>query len=299
MSERAAERGAGVLSSTPAVKTVVVGCKGTLGALLVDRLGAPGIEVRVPDPTQDRTIEELADADAVINVAGPRVRPGLEPTDYFREHVGAAARVARSMREGAHLVHVSSAAVYGARRGAVAPGAIASPTLYPSAAYACAKLAAEGEARAHAEGRGVALSILRPALVYGPSVESGLASILRLASRGARIRLLPAQVRQHLLYIDLLVEAIARAATGPKPASPRVLDVADPFVLTNADLAPRGLGVPIPLPVGARLGPLFPEALAILGIDTVYDPAPTFAALGIDPSRFSRARTFDPYWGAS
>jgi nucleoside-diphosphate-sugar epimerase len=261
--------------------------------LLVERLRLEGIEVRAPDPDEARPVAAVEKADVVVNVSGPRVRPGFGWADYFREHVGGAAQVARSMSVGTHLVHISSTAVYGARGGQIPAGAVEAPTRFPSAAYACAKLAAEVQVRALAADRGFCLTVLRPSMVYGPSVDSALASIRRLASRGLHLRLVPGEVRQHLLHIDLFVEAIQRAVSGPMPSTTRVLDVADPFVLTNADLIPLRRGLPVLVPVG-RLLRL--ETLAVLGIDNVFDPAPAYAALGIDATEFARERTFDPYW---
>src|SRR5438105_11166564 len=126
----------------------VVGTGGTLGARVAKRLQAPPLELRWPDPRARRLVPELADADVVVNLSGPRVRAGLGWADYFREHVGVTAAVVRSMRPGARLVHVSSTAVYGARGERLGPSSFEAPTLFPSPAYACAKLAAEAIARA-------------------------------------------------------------------------------------------------------------------------------------------------------
>lgn len=288
------------------MRTVIVGKGGSIGAVLAQRLAAEAIEVRVPDASASDTIADVADADVVINAGGPRVRPGLGTDDYFREHVGLATRLARSMKEGAHLVHLSSTAVYGARGTRLALDAIEAPTLFPSSAYACAKLAAEHAARATGTARGVKVTILRPSMVYGPGVDSALASLKKLAKRGIALHLEPSTVRQHLVHMDLLVDSIARAAQRP-PERSRMLVVADPFVLTNADLVPRA-GRAIHVPLGpaktahrlAKLMAMTPpgaiDALAVLGIDNVFDEAPIFEVLGLDRMQYARESTFDPYW---
>jgi len=284
----------------------VVGADGTLGRILTARLGARGVNVRCPDPRDDQPVAALSDVDVVVHAGGPRVRPGLGWADYFREHVGVTTTVVRSMRPGAHLVHLSSTAVFGARGEKVGPASREAPTAFPSAAYASAKLAAETAARALGAARGLEVTVLRPSMVYGPGVDSALSSIARLSTRGLSLRLSPASVRQHLVHIELLVRAVSQATLRPAVALP--LLVADPFVLTNADLVPRGGGLPFALDLRAASaasevlsrvafgGSLTLDALAVLAIDNEFDVAPTFRALDFDPHDFRRGTTFDPYW---
>ena len=66
---------------------VVAGSDGELGRLVRAQLDARGLELRCPQPVQGGALPEVADVDVVINLAGPRVRPGLDWPDYFREHV--------------------------------------------------------------------------------------------------------------------------------------------------------------------------------------------------------------------
>jgi nucleoside-diphosphate-sugar epimerase len=289
--------------------TAVVGTGGNLGARIAERLQARGVELRCPDPRTKSVLPDLAEATAVVNVGGPRVRPGLGWSDYFREHVGVTAAVLRSMRPGARLIHVSSTAVYGARGDVLGATSSEAPTLFPSAAYACAKLAAESAARALGAERSIDVVVLRPSMVYGPGVDSALETLRRLHRRGVQLRLAPASVRQHLLHIDTLLTVIDRARTQRVVHDATPLLVADPFVLTNGDLAAvDGKGLPLTVDVraaaqghagvarvlGASPGAL--EALAVLGMDNAFDVAPTWRALGLDPRRFDREATFDVYW---
>jgi nucleoside-diphosphate-sugar epimerase len=294
----------------PASQSIAcVGVGGTLGAILAERLGAVGVEVRCPDPTDDRTVPELESADVVVNASGPRGRPGLVWEDYFREHLGVTSTVVRSMRPGARLVQISSVAVWGAQRARIGPESPMAPTLFPAKAYACAKLLAESMAHVSGAARGIAVRVLRPSIVYGPGVESALDTLRRMHARGVRLRLTPARVRQQLLHIDFFVHAVERAVTVPIAPDETALALADPFVLTNADLAPppgRWPNVDIDVLAAAAahrrwsrtvgIPPLSMEALAILGIDNEFDVEPTLRTLGIDAARFSRALTFDPYW---
>ena len=287
---------------------LVVGKGGTLGAALAERLDADALELRMPDPTNDEVVPEIARADVVVNAGGPRVRPGLGFADYFREHVGVAGRVVRSMRAGTHLVFLSSTAVFGARSGPpLSPTTPEAPTLFPSAAYACAKLAAETTTRALARERDVRVTVLRPSMVYGPGIDSALESVRRLRGRGLSLRFTPGRLRQHLVHIDLLVAAVAHAASQAPPQSDRILLAADPFVLTNDDLVLGG-GAPIVLPVdladvaGHMLGglgidaPSLVETLSVLAIDNEFDSRTLFTELDLDPATFARERTFDRYY---
>ncbi len=240
------------------------------------------------------------------------MRPGLGWSDYLREHVGTSSAVARAMRPGAHLIHISSASVYGARPGVTAPEDAEAPVLFPNPSYAWAKLAGELAARAVACERGVRLSVLRLPVVYGPGVQSAIDTMLRLARRGVALQLVPGSLRQHLLHVHLLLRAVERIIErGPLARSASVL--ADPFVLTNSELvesvgrrfSPR-FRAWVPLTFAKRVlrrwpgfpdreGPLKLAAFGVLALDTVFDWQPAFRELGLDATEFGRARTFDAY----
>lgn len=290
------------------MSVVIVGRGGTLGAVLADRLAADAIELRVPDPTDMTEVGAIARASVVINAGGPRVRPGLVNADYVREHVGLAARIVRSMRPGAHLIHLSSTAVYGARAKRLGVDDVEAPTLFPYADYAAAKLAAETMVRSLGPERGIHVTVVRPSMVYGPGIDSAVESIRRLAGRGISLRLAPGRLRQHLVHIDLLVDLIAAVAQRKAPSGARIFVAADPFVLTNEDLiAPARLPVVVPLAalaaakraIGvAGLSPDILDTFAVLAIDNEFEGGPAFAACGLDPARYARERTFDPYFRA-
>ena len=292
---------------------VVVGSDGALGRLLVEALGATPVRFRHPGELLDASIPEIGASRVVINVSGPRVWPGLGWADYLREHVGTASAVARSVPPESHLIHVSSAAVYGARPNAIGASTPEEPRSFPNPSYAWAKLAGEHAARAVCRERGVRLSVLRPAMVYGPGVTSAIDTLLSLAARGVVLDLVPGTTSQSCLHVSLLVEVVRRLVAG-KAALAVPLPVADPFVFTNADLTraiqARHRGVRIPAPLGIaeavlRRWPLFPDrdgpgpiaALAFLGMGNVFDSTPIFRELGLSAAEFSRRSTLDRYLG--
>jgi nucleoside-diphosphate-sugar epimerase len=217
-------------------RVAFVGADGALGTALAGALGARLVSLRCPDMTEAAPIADLAEADVVINAAGPRHHPGLRWSDYLREHVGTAARVARSLRPGAYLVQVGSAAVFGARRRAAGETTPEDPASFPTEAYAWAKLASEHAARAICRERGVALTVLRPTVVYGPGAGGVLSTLRAMASRGVRAVLSPAAVRQHFVHVDLLGRVLEALVRGGARGDLPMLVVADPFVLTAADV---------------------------------------------------------------
>jgi nucleoside-diphosphate-sugar epimerase len=234
--------------------------------------------------------------------------------DYLREHVGCAIAIARATKPGAHLVHFGSAAVYGARGCVIRADTPEAPATFPNPSYAWAKLAGEHAVRAICRERGVGLTVLRPAMVYGARVTSAIETIFSLARHGVRLELKPGSVKQHCLSFDLLVEILRKLHTlGPRD---RTLVACDPFVFTNADLdaAVRarfgGIALPAPLQWAEALlrrWPMFPDreppgalaAFAFLGLDNEFDWQETFQLLGIDTDRFARSRTLDPHLRAA
>ncbi|MDP9148769.1 MAG: NAD-dependent epimerase/dehydratase family protein [Myxococcota bacterium] len=291
---------------------VVVGANGALGGLLARLLGAKAIDLRHPGECLDATVPDLAAADVVINASGPRVRPGLGWSDYLREHVGTAGAVARAMRPGSHLVHISSAAVWGAGRGIVGPDTSESPSSFPNPSYAWAKLSGELAARAVCAERGVGLTVVRPTMVYGEGVSSAIDTMFSLAKRGVLVELVPREIKQHCLHVSLLHRAV-EAIVSRRMTAPAALGLADPFVFTNRELyeavARKHRGVRVPVSVRAadallRRWPMFPDrdgpgalaAFACLGLDNELEWRGVFEALALDPAEFGKDRTLAAYW---
>jgi nucleoside-diphosphate-sugar epimerase len=290
-------------------QTVIVGADGTLGGLLVDRLKARGVTLRCKDMAQNLSLP-LEHAQTVINASGPRARPGLNWPDYFREHLGTARAIVRSMIPGTHLIHISSTAVFGAQARHLDSDSPEAPLQFPMAAYASAKYATELAVGTLCVEKGIKLTVLRPSMVYGLGMDSALNSLCVMAARGFRLVLKPGSLRQHLLGVDLFVHALRQAcrcgSLGPRP-----IILADPFSVTNAEINdmiarihPKAFTVPVPLDYFKKLSlqwTKIPESritmpiasLAVLAIDNQFSWQPAFQALGINPSEFERPRTFD------
>jgi UDP-glucose 4-epimerase len=128
----------------------------------------------------------------------------------------------------------------------------------PLDAYGRSKLEAE---RALAQlGGEIAVTIVRPPLVYGPSVRANFASLMRLAASGWPLPLGAADAHRSMVYLDNLVDALIACATVPH-RSPATYFVSDGRDLTVAELvaqlraatgrAPRLVGLPVAAMRGA------------------------------------------------
>ncbi len=210
------------------------------------------------------------------------------------------------MRSGSHLVLVSSAAVYGSGRGQVTAATPPEPETFPVPAYAWGKLAAEHAARAVCAERNIALTILRPSIIYGPGAGGVFIKLRDLARQGVRLALQPESTSQHLLHLRLFQHVLERLVSQPAPVRTTTFVVADPFVLTTADVnsalavaAPRAASVPVPLGGLARAlrrwqrrarsqapGPV--SVAAMLMLDNVYDWETCLTKLGVDPGPFGQ-----------
>jgi nucleoside-diphosphate-sugar epimerase len=295
----------------------VVGADGVVGGAIASALGAARVVYREPRAGElalAAADDLLRSASVVVNAAGFRVRPGLGAADYRRSHGEEVERLVPRLSPGALLVQISSASVLGkdASHPLGGNGAEGRPETFGCPAYALSKREAEEVARRAAASQGVKVVILRPAVLYGPEPDGMIGTLLTLAKKGLLLRLVPGRHRHHFCSFPLLVEVVARlAGTGEGVEPPLV--VADPFVLTSDEITdairalhPPRLTLPFPAgPTGAALRLLprsrssrldlrtWGEILGILALDTVYDPSGTFRRLAIDPSRFSRERTWE------
>jgi UDP-glucose 4-epimerase len=121
----------------------------------------------------------------------------------------------------------------------------------PLDAYGRSKL--EAERALEALGGQIAVTIVRPPLVYGPGVRANFASLMRLAAGGWPLPLGAADARRSMVYLDNLVDALIACATVPH-RSPATYFVSDGRDLTVAELvaqlraaigrAPRLVGLP-------------------------------------------------------
>jgi nucleoside-diphosphate-sugar epimerase len=297
----------------------VVGADGFLGGHLAEALQAARV-VYGPCHEGDVHIGQaeglLRKADIIINASGFRVRPGLAFADYQQCHRGATSAFAPWVRQGALLLHISSAAVLGKSKDKkLGDQASPTPETFPCPAYALAKFEADQFLQRTAAEGGFRVIFLRPAVVYAPRGSGMVDTMVELAKRGIILRLYPQDARHHLCDIKLLVEVVRRVIQQGDLRQLSSLVVADPYTVTNRQLETmirrhltrRSVTIPIPVALMSRLFrlsfhsrnpkldlPTWGEILGVLNLDTVYDPFETFRLLGIDSSEYSLEKTLLP-----
>lgn len=184
----------------------------------------------------------LAPGDVVVHLAA-RAHQGEDATAraaFQRINVdGTRGLVDAAVTAGvAQIVFVSSAKIYGERS---LPDADGEPHAYtvddvphPIGPYGESKLAAETLLRERCAAAGMALTVLRPPLVYGPGNKANLHALLTAIARGWPLPFASIDNRRSLVHVDNLADAIARAIDTARGI--RLFTVAD-VDLSTPDLA--------------------------------------------------------------
>ncbi len=122
----------------------------------------------------------------------------------------------------------------------------------PEDAYGLSKLEAEQGLTQLAASNGMEVVIIRPPLVYGPSVKGNFASITKLVEKGLPLPLGAIQNKRSFIGIDNLVDLIIRCIDHPAAAN-QVFLAGDGEDLSTTELL-RGVGEAMGKP--ARLIPI-------------------------------------------
>ena len=237
------------------MRILVTGGKGFLGAWIVRRLLARGLQVRIFDVVEDRRLLRDIVGDAALApdwrvgdiVDGAQVRAAAAGCDGIIHLAGVltpdcqadpvrGAEInligtlnvfeAARAQGGAKVVYTSSAGVFGPQDGR---------TPFPMTHYGAFKLACEGSARAYWADHRLASIGFRPFVVYGAGRESGSSAgpslACRAAVRGERYTI-PYTGRTGLIYADDVAAAYEAAILHPA-AGPLVFNL--PGVPTTTD----------------------------------------------------------------
>ncbi|HYF57073.1 MAG TPA: SDR family oxidoreductase [Salinarimonas sp.] len=218
---------------------LITGGNGFLGAWVARRLGARGLELRILDRIEDRSVVsaiagpeiaasaewrvgDIADGPAVADAAAGcggivHLAGILTPACRADPLLGASVNLIGTLhvfeaacRHGIErVVYTSSAAVFGPEDGRVP---------HPGTHYGAFKLACEGSARAYHEDRGLASVGFRPYVVYGPGRTTGLTAGPTLACRAAargQAYTIPYRGVAGLVFADDVAAAYERALERP------------------------------------------------------------------------------------
>ena len=259
---------------------------------------AVGDVARTEEIVLDRA---FAGACAVVHLAG-RAHVMRESADdpraaYRAANVTASERVMRAaLRAGvARFVYVSTIKVNGET---TAPGRpfCGDDTPAPVDEYGRSKWEAERALTDLAAGHAIALTVLRPPLMYGPGVRGNFLELWRAVARGLPLPLGLIGNRRQLLYVGNLAHAIGALIDAPAPV-PGTFVIADREAVSTPELARRMAGalgrrvllLPVPsalLSAAATATGRGPVASRVIG-SLEIDAAPLAARIG--PLPFSLA----------
>lgn len=202
----------------------------------------------------------LEGVDCVVHLAGrAHLPPGAEASPYFVENCDGSLKLARDARAAGikRFVYLSTAKVLGDESSAapLAEDALARP----GDPYAASKLAAE-QALATVGGP-MAVTILRPPLVYGPGVKANFLALLSAVARGTPLPLASIRNRRSLIGVDNLASAIL-ACLKPDASSGGTYNVTDGTPVSTPDLV-RALAAALQRP--AQLFAFPPRLLEVGG----------------------------------
>jgi nucleoside-diphosphate-sugar epimerase len=196
---------------------------------------AVGDLVQVPSASLS---DLMVGSEIVYHLAGrahrvSEVRRGGTEGGYRRDNIVVARQVAQAALAAGvpRLVHLSSVKAIADTSG-VPLGPDAEPT--PADIYGRSKLAAERCLRTLADDTALAITVVRPPLVYGPGVKGNLASLLGAVARGIPLPLANARAERSMIGIGNLCDLLLRLAVHD--AGFRIYHVRDDDDLCAADL---------------------------------------------------------------
>ena len=241
------------------MRVVVTGASGFIGRAVVPALRARGHAVVALERAAIGDIAAVTDwsphlsgADAVVHLAALAHARGVVEAQLRAVNVEAALAIGKAAAAaGARMLLMSSAKVLGEETKDAAFDE--SSPLAPQDAYGRAKAEAETALRAVP---GLALTVLRPPLVYGPDVKANFLALLRAIAHGWPLPLASIENRRSLVGVGNLADAVIRCLETPQAAG-RTYGVTDGSPLSTPALC-RAIGAALGRP--ARLF-AFPPAL--------------------------------------
>ncbi len=236
-------------------KVLVTGATGFIGGRLAERLvteegaivtGAgrnlqkaaalqeKGVQLVQADMLDDERMRQLVQGqDLVFNVAawmgGGRVQENEEAAVAL--NVNAPGNLVRLLAEEGvpRMVHVSSIAAYGLPQQPVVTEDHPLDISKKNDLYGRTKAQGEIRAAALAQELGVALAVVRPALVYGPRSEPWSVRMVKLVQNGTPVLFGGGNGHAWPVYIDNLVDGLLLAAARPEAAG-EAFHFSDPVI---------------------------------------------------------------------
>jgi nucleoside-diphosphate-sugar epimerase len=232
-------------------RIVVTGAAGFLGGHVVRAARAGGADVRAvvrrprtgsgpPDLAMSTVLadpRELDGTDLLVHAAAVRHRYGATAADYRASNVDLVEAILRAAaRRVGRFVLVSSVGVYGFPDDL--PITEATPPR-PVTLYSATKVEAERLVRRLAPELGVAYTIVRPTIIYGPGDTNGMLDKLARMIRARRYLLVGSGANTlHHTFVDDVVAGVLTLGTSAVAAGEDFI-VAGPETTTLARLSER------------------------------------------------------------
>ncbi len=273
------------------------------------RLRSLGVELVTGDLDAEPALLELArGADALFHFAA-HVGDRGKPEEFVRINVGGTRRVLTAAARAAvpRVVHLSSTAVYGRPdHGTVTESW---PTKHSGAPYDDTKVDAERTALAVGHELGLAVSAIRPPIIYGPYDRNFMPRAREALAKGRFLLIDGGRAPLNVVWVDHVVDVCLLAADSPA-ATGQAFNVMDevaarpPSVREVGETLADALGVPrptrvVPYSVAYAVGsvvakvfelrggdeppPLSPFVVKILTRDVTYDSSKAADLLGWKP----------------
>jgi len=231
---------------------LVTGASGFIGRVLVHTLKSRGYQVRAllrkplpglwdeeivwdlasPTPLSPQALEGVT---TVFHLAGIAHSYGIAPRQYYRVNVEGTQHLVRAARRAgvASFVYFSSVK------------AVADPpegqcvdedwNLWPLEPYGYSKRLAEKVVLLAGKQSSLHVTVLRPALVYGPGVKGNLRRFISLVERGWMPPLPPVDNRRSYVHVQDVVEAALSVAGSPR-TNGNVYIVAEPRPYSTTEI---------------------------------------------------------------
>lgn len=228
---------------------------------------APGVELIETGPIErfEAWATALRGVEAVVHLAA-RVHVMAETEAdpercFWSVNTLATERLASAAADAGvrRFVYSSSVKVNGESTGSKPFDALDAPS--PRDAYGRSKLAAERALERISSASGMAHTVIRPPLVYGPGVGGNVLRLMRWVGRGVPLPLASVRNARSLVSVWALCDLVLRCLDAPQAAN-RTLMVSDGEDLSTPDLIrhlARGIGRP------ARLFAAPPALLRVAG----------------------------------
>jgi len=286
---------------------VVFGGSGFIGTQLLRRLASqqrrivsvdlkepretlPQVDYRIGDVRRLNTLEIKAPIDRIYNLAAVHTTPGHADHEYYETNIAGASEVTAfaARHQVPEIVFTSSISVYGPDE---AVKTEQSP-LTPVSPYGFSKALAEQIHRNWFEGAaGRKLTIVRPAVVFGPGEGGNFTRLAKLLQKGFFVYPGRKNTIKACIYVEDLLDAVEFACQQ-----------SDPFVLFNAAYPQRYTLEDI---VNVLIAKHFPSAKTfvlpkgiVFGMAELLRLLDTFH-LGIHPDRVNklvRSTDISPTW---